>query len=230
MAQKFPAPAMQVYYARGCTIAESYYQAVLSPYQLLIVGDPLCRPWANVPEITVAGVTWGGPVKGDMKLSPKARFAGGVQAEHFELVIDGQRLRDCPADGKLSLDTDLLADGAHEMRIVAASRGPLVSWGEKIISFSTANHGRTIDVTCEPADKVSLKKSLIITVKAPHSTVIHIVRGTRLLGRISGDDGQVAVPAEQLGRGPVRIQVVGIGDEGARSAVIAPPLDIEVVE
>ncbi len=84
VAQKFPAPAMQVYYARGCTIAESYYQAVLSPYQLLIVGDPLCRPWANVPEITVAGVTWGGPVKGDMKLSPKARFAGGVQAEHFE--------------------------------------------------------------------------------------------------------------------------------------------------
>ncbi len=56
------------------------------------------------------------------------------------------------------------------------------------------------------------------------------MRGTRLLGRISGDDGQVAVPAEQLGRGPVRIQVVGIGDEGARSAVIAPPLDIEVVE
>ena len=56
---KFPSPMMQVHYARGCTVAESFYQSVLCPYQLLIVGDPLCRPWANIPEITVAGVTAG---------------------------------------------------------------------------------------------------------------------------------------------------------------------------
>ena len=55
IAQKFPAPALQVHYARGCTAAEAFYQSVTCPYQLLIVGDPLCRPWANVPEITVAG-------------------------------------------------------------------------------------------------------------------------------------------------------------------------------
>ena len=49
IANKFPAPMMQVHYARGCTVAESFYQSVLCPYQLLIVGDPLCRPWANIP-------------------------------------------------------------------------------------------------------------------------------------------------------------------------------------
>jgi hypothetical protein len=228
--QKFPSPAIQVYYARGCTAAESFYQSVLSPYQLLIVGDPLCRPWANAPEITVGGVTWGGPVKGEMKLTPKARFAGGVQVEHFELVVDGQRVRDCAADGKFVLDTDLLPDGSHEMRIVAASRGPLVARGEKIIVFSTANHGRKIEATCEPADKVSLKKSLIITAKSPHSSVIHVYCGPRLLGTISGDGGQIEVPAAQLGRGPVRIQLVGLGDEGPKSWVQAQPLDIEVVE
>ena len=67
---KFPSPMMQVHYARGCTVAESFYQSVLCPYQLLIVGDPLCRPWANIPEITVAGVTAGETVHGEIKVKP----------------------------------------------------------------------------------------------------------------------------------------------------------------
>ena len=36
---KFPHPLIHVHYARGCTLAESFYQAVQSPFQLLIVGD-----------------------------------------------------------------------------------------------------------------------------------------------------------------------------------------------
>ena len=230
IAEKFPAPAMQVHYARGCTVAESFYQAVRCPYQLLIVGDPLCRPWANVPEITIDGLTAGAPIRGEMKVTPKARFADGVVVEHFEMIVDGMRIRDCAPGGTLSLDTDLLGDGAHELRIVAASRGPLVARGEKIVNFTTANHRRTIEASCEPADKVSIKKSVFITAKSPQATAIHVMRGPRLLGAIAGDHGQIEVPAEQLGRGPVRIEVVGLSDEGPRSSAIAPPLDIEVVE
>ena len=132
--------------------------------------------------------------------------------------------------GTLALDTYLLADGAHELRIVAASKGPLVARGEKVVAFATANHGRKIEATCEPADKVSVKKSLFVTAKSPQSVAIHVYCGPRLLGAIAGDSGQIEVPAERLGRGPVQIQVVGLSDEGPRSSVIAPPLDIEVVE
>ena len=41
---------IQVHYARGCSLAEAFYQSVYAPYQLMIVGDPLCRPWANIPR------------------------------------------------------------------------------------------------------------------------------------------------------------------------------------
>ena len=41
--QKFPSPQMHVHYARGCTLGEAFYQSVHGPYQLLIVGDPLCQ-------------------------------------------------------------------------------------------------------------------------------------------------------------------------------------------
>ncbi len=97
MPYKFPSPMMQVHYARGCTVAESFYQSVPCPYQLLIVGDPLCRPWANIPEITVTGVTADETVHDEIKVKPKATFAGGLEAEHFEMILDGQNVRRVPA-------------------------------------------------------------------------------------------------------------------------------------
>ena len=227
---KFPAPMLQVHYARGCTVAESYYQSVLCPYQLLVVGDPLCRPWANIPEITVAGLTAGDTLRGNVKLTPKARFADDVQPEHFDMVLDGTKVLECPAGGSFDFNSAALSDGAHELRIVAASKGLLPSWGEKIISFSSANHDRTIEVSCSPAKTVSIKKSLVITVKSPQSKMIQVTRGTMLLGRIKGDAGQLTIPASKLGCGPVVINAVGEGGEGIKSNVMAKPLQIEVVE
>ncbi len=97
--------------------------------------------------------------------------------------------------------------------------------------MSSANHKRTIHLTCTPEKVVSLKKSLVITAKSPGSTSIRVFRGmTRLLGVIAGDDGRVEIPADKLGLGPVRLQVVGIGDAGSNSNVFAPPLDIVVEE
>ncbi len=230
VANKFPSPMLQVHYARGCTVAESFYQSVLCPYQLLIVGDPLCRPWANIPEITVAGLTADETVHDELKIKPQARFAGGVEAEHFEMILDGLKIRECPPGGSLEVDTKKIADGAHELRVAAVSKGPLPARGEKIIPFASANHKRTIRVTCAPQKVVSLKKSLIITAKSPGSTSIRILRGTRLLGVIAGDDGHAEIPARTVGRGPVRLQVVGVGTAGLNSNVFAPPLDIVVEE
>ena len=87
LAQKFPDAMMQVHYARGCTVAESFYQSIQCPYQLLIVGDPLCRPWADIPQVAVSGLppTPNDPVQGEVRLKPQARFAGGVEVEHFEM-------------------------------------------------------------------------------------------------------------------------------------------------
>jgi uncharacterized protein (TIGR03790 family) len=230
IAYKFPAPMLQVHYARGCTVAESFYQSVLCPYQLLIVGDPLCRPWADIPEIAVSGLTAGETVHDELKVKPAARFAGRAEAEHFEMVLDSLKIRECLPGGVLDVDTAKIADGAHELRVVAVSKGPLPARGEKIIPFSTANHDRTIHVTCAPEKIVLLKRSLIITAKSPKSIVICVACGTRPLSTIAGDEGQVEIPAEILGPGPVRLQVVGIGDGGPKSNVFAPPLDIIVEE
>ena len=132
---KFPLPMMQVHYARGCTVAESFYQAVLSPYQLLIVGDPLCRPWANIPEITCTGLAANETVHDEIHVNPTARFAGKTEAEHFEMILDDFKVRECLPGTSLDFDTSYLSDGIHEVRVVAASKGPIPARGEMIIPF-----------------------------------------------------------------------------------------------
>jgi hypothetical protein len=47
---KFPTPFLFYHYAKGATLAEAYYQSVQGPYQLLIVGDPMCQPFAPRPK------------------------------------------------------------------------------------------------------------------------------------------------------------------------------------
>jgi hypothetical protein len=227
---KFPLPMMQVHYARGCTVAESFYQAVQGPYQLLIVGDPLCRPWAKIPEITVTGLTAGQIVRGKISIQPTARFPGEVKAEHFNLFLDGQKVRDCLPEGTLEFDTAPIADGAHELRVVAESKGPLPSRGEKIIPCISANHGQTIQVSCKPSRSLPLKKSLVISAKSPKSKSIRVFQGMRMLGTIKGGEGHVEIPAATLGLGPVQLQVVGVGDVGPESSVYASPLSLVVEE
>ena len=105
MAQKFPMPSMHVHYARGCSLAESFYQSVLCPYQQLLVGDPLCQPWAAIPKITVDGIGKSDLIRGTITITPAAETQPGIAIKEFELYVDGARAASCKPGEKLVLDT-----------------------------------------------------------------------------------------------------------------------------
>ena len=54
---KFPSAMIHAHYARGCTLGEAFYQSIHGPFQMLIVGDALCRPFASLPQFEVRGIT-----------------------------------------------------------------------------------------------------------------------------------------------------------------------------
>ena len=70
-ANKFPTARLHVHYAQGCTLAESFYLAVKWPFQLLIVGDPLCCPYGNFPQFSAIGFQDGSTVTKDFVLTLK---------------------------------------------------------------------------------------------------------------------------------------------------------------
>lgn len=134
---KFPTSLIHVSYASGCSLAESFYQSVSGPYQLLIVGDPLCQPWAERPVVTATGIRSNQTVSGDVMLTASAVAPGGV--ERVELFLDGKRIEIFPANVSYSLDTRQLWDGPHELRIVAISRAANKTQGGWVIPFEVDN-------------------------------------------------------------------------------------------
>ena len=97
--QKFPTAFMHVHYARGASLAEAFYQSVFGPYQLLIVGDALCQPWAQRLTIEVAGVQPDQRVSGQDHhgaAGVRTRVTATPAVDHFEVFVDGKRMSDGP--------------------------------------------------------------------------------------------------------------------------------------
>lgn len=225
---KFPSPMIHVHYARGCSLAEAFYQSVSSPYQLLIVGDPLCRPWANVPQVSVTGVKPGSTVKGTLKLTPAAAFPGSSKAGGFLLYVDGRLYGECGPGQTLDCDTARLADGHHDLRVVAVEAGPILSQGRAILAVRTSNRGRRIAVNVAPQQTVEPGDPIWIAANSPGSTEIAVLHNSRMLGKIAGDKGRLKIDPAGLGYGPVRLRVVGIAGKEPINYAWADPIELTI--
>ena len=136
---KFPHPLIHVHYARGCTVAEAFYQSVPAPYQLLIVGDPLCTPWAVPPQVSVQGLETQKPISGTIEFQVKATSQKGHKIRNFEVFIDGIfAMRKLP-DQRIRIDTTGLLNGYHDLRVVAIEDTPIETQGRTITGFVSMN-------------------------------------------------------------------------------------------
>ncbi len=123
---KFPSARLFAFYASGCTLIESFAQAVESPLQLITVGDPLAAPWAPQVDYRLHGLPASGRLSAPVEVTA-ARGAGDRGPVHFgryEFFINGQ-----PAGTgtRIRLDPASLAPGEHELRFVARRTGLIQS-------------------------------------------------------------------------------------------------------
>jgi len=246
---KFPHPSLQVHYARGASLAEAFFQSIQAPYQLLVVGDPLCQPWATIPEVEVADAAdgtlleAGRQLTGRIEIEPRASVAprAGPQsaadpargdspaADRFELFVDGIRVAQAGLGERLPLDTTELADGHHEIRVVAIGPTPVATQGRRIIPVTVANHddGRGLELVVEPR-QVPLGGTLRIGVRGSGIDGAVIFSRGRVLGRTRLPEETIEVPAELLGRGSVVLRATGRTGPNPGDAVNAMPVTVSV--
>lgn len=205
---KFPHAMIQVHYARGCNLVESYYQSVYMPYQLLILGDPLCRPWANIPKVTVEGIDSSAPLKGVITLRPSATLLRGGECDRYELVVDGQRLAACAAGGTLELDSATCSDGYHEIRVVGFERSPIETQGIAVIDAQFDNFGHKIEFTAGP-QRIAGGRKIRVSVKCSDVDGVGIEHNGQTVATITGTSGVVEVDSVALGDGPVTLTATG---------------------
>lgn len=111
--QKFPSAVIFAHYLTGCTAIESLYLSVASPYQLLAMGDPLVKPWAQKFDVAMNPIPE--KVSGKQILSVDESVVKHELTNRYYWLVDGKRLG---FGKKFAWDTKKEKNGRHKVRLV----------------------------------------------------------------------------------------------------------------
>lgn len=226
---KFPTPFLHLFYARGCTLGEAFYQSLAGPYQLLIVGDALCKPWAPQIDVSADGLQPQATVRDTIKITPQATTAGDAAPVLIELYLDGRRVAQIQPGQSLDLDTKTFPDGWHEFTLGTQSSSPVNPQGRRLIPVVVANGPEALQATGPGAAAIPWDQPFELQASLPGAREIVFTHNTRPIARIAGPQGRVTVDPRTLGQGPVRLQPLGlIGGETVRP-VWGPPLELTII-
>ncbi|MEE8106028.1 MAG: hypothetical protein V3T86_10885 [Planctomycetota bacterium] len=216
--QKFPHPFLHVHYVDGCSLAEAFYQSVASPFQLLVVGEPLARPFAKF--MTVTPILDPSPLTGTVRVD--ARLGGETKAARWELWVDGRFNARAKPGAPIHLDTTQLDDGIHGLRLVAVEAGPIETRSSAIAVVTTKNHGRVLDITAQtPASP--LHKPRKILGRAPGALRVEAWLGSWKVAEVAPKNGHFELRINNrdlgIGKGLLIVRAVHAPGPGAVEAV-----------
>lgn len=221
---KFPHPMIHVHYARGCSLAESFYQSVSGPFQIIVVGDALCSPWAIEPVIEVAPSSIENSVEGMLKLSVNVD-SSPVKVGALLFYVDGRLERQTPVVSEFKIDTRQLSDGYHELRIVAVANNLVQTTGRVVLPVVVDNRGHSLKLEVMQTEYRDTDNIRVVA-KATVGEVIELRHNGRTLIKKAGRDAEFLVPAASLGRGPVQIQ--GVATSAEFSEIASSPVDLVI--
>ncbi|MCL4202698.1 MAG: tetratricopeptide repeat protein [Pirellulaceae bacterium] len=226
IAAKFPLPFLHAHYAQGCSLAEAFYQSVAGPYQLLIVGDPLCAPWARRPTVHVPELAQ--PLRGTIQFTPTADAPEGKAIGRFDLFVDGVRRAVCRAGDTLGLDTSLLPDGPHELRLVAVVEDAIQTQAHAIWQANIDNHGRRLELKATGGDAATVGQRIALRAAMDGATAIELIHQGRLLERIEAPQGEFTVDTAVLGLGTARLTAIARSESDGPVAAVSAPVTVQV--
>jgi hypothetical protein len=207
-------------------LAEAFYQSIAAPYQLLIVGDPLCRPWASSPTFTVDGLSAGETISGPLVLTPQVASRAAIR--EFRLFIDGRYRRPCRPGDSFDINTNGLADGHHEARIVAVEDTSTESQARLIIPFNVDNNGLKLEAAIQPTAVLENQRCRLF-LACKQAAAIHVYHQRRPLGIVNRSMGQLTIDTTTMGRGPVRLQAIAVtAERGKKNKVFSAPIEFEI--
>jgi uncharacterized protein (TIGR03790 family) len=164
IADKFPHAHIHTHLRAGATMAEAYWQAVQTPYEIMMLGDPLVQAWAHVPQVTISSPAEDATLSGVAAINTSASTASpdGLETP-YELAMDGRIVRIGATNETVgatwtgsgfTLDTTTLADGWHELRVLACNSNAVHTLGEERRAVIVSNTGQSVSLTGPSAIEV----------------------------------------------------------------------------
>jgi hypothetical protein len=210
---------------------ESFCQAIRSPLQVLLVGEPLAAPWGKPAPVTLANLGGTGlTVRGEAQFLAAPFGAPPRDAPEFLYLLDGRSLPAPTRDPLLKLDSRQLTDGYHELRVVTYANALVRSQAFATAGFLVDNRGHyatlpglAADAALDlhhagPLDIASADGAATVGIIAQERVLVHAPR--------TGAVTTVYLEPAQLGPGPNNLQAVAL--YGGQQAVRGAPAPVEV--
>lgn len=122
---KFPHARIFAIPPSGCTLLESFFQAIRCPLQILIVGEPLSAPWAPNSTLVLRGLP--AAVTNRQPVTAEVQARNGEVFNRFLFLLDGHTLRPMAKAPEFTLEPAALTPGRHKLRVVAYKVGSVRS-------------------------------------------------------------------------------------------------------
>lgn len=228
---KFPSAYMHLHYVRGCTAGEAYYQSTSGPYQMLVLGDPLCKPWARRAKIELGELDFAKPLAGVVTFMPTGKFDDGTLPARFELFVDGLLVASHAPGEAFRFDADRLAGGRHELRVTAIGPEPLELRSGLIVPFDVAGRGATLSLTRVGAGPIRWGTQVEFEVQGsglPAGAKIVVAQGTRGVKILDAPQRFTLADPKLLGLGPITLQAFAVTEAGGATGAISPPLEMTI--
>lgn len=237
---KFPLPMLYVHYARGCTLAESFYQSVSGPYQLLLVGDPLCQPFSHGPKQAIdrslryltPDESFDIPFEDDLQSyddwlndeRPEIEKSDPIAANQLSLLINGRNQQTKPSGNALTLNSKGLPRGFHELTLrLSNSNDPLLQkyetslplWvgDQKLLQVEVAGKSpKRNESDGRLFAVVSLRDEIVeLNVECSEQPEkLELWNHAELLTETKGDTDMISLDLTKTGRGPLRLSVKAV--------------------
>lgn len=213
-------------YYRGMSLGEAWLRSMgYVPFQGLLLGDPLCRPFARIP--TVAGNAPGGVQNQPFQFTPAASSPiPGVSILHLDLFVDGVfHSRRGPGEA-FTVNPWALRDGPHELRVLATDNSDVRTVGVWAGAFSSGVNGRAVSASVNAASG-TLSTLLQVTASAAGGpTELRLLYNDRVVGAAPGGAATLAVRGRNIGAGQGALVVEALYSDGLASRSAAIPVSV----
>ena len=208
--RRFPLCDLFVFQHEGSTLGEAFFKSVYMPDLIMFHGDLLSQPFADIPQVNFTSApSEGSSVNGTISVSATASLnnpsvATGIGS--FTLFLDGTNsglTSSGSSSATFNLNTTMLNDGQHELRVVAYNNSQAASEGYAILNVSVNNHGESVGIAGTNSYKINWNQTVPLSVSAvqgsgPAITGIQLQSNGRVLGSINGSSGVINVSGTQL--------------------------------
>ncbi len=200
---KFPLPIMYGYYASGVTALEAFYLSVASPYQLLIVGDPLAQPYARPAQDKMTMTT--ASAAADKKVVQINRIPASdnetrSETGAIEIYLEGVLRKRVPPVTKINIDLPNSIGGEIEFRTVLIGR-------DSIQSRASHVHWTAPDVATVPT-VTAISGASQVRLECDGASSIELLHHSESMGSVQGSSGEIVIDTKKYGGGPLRVRPI----------------------